>query len=51
MKNNPDSLETDLVEGKNTKIAGESIPREPEKSKLRGHRSKITRVAFHPVYT
>jgi platelet-activating factor acetylhydrolase IB subunit alpha len=33
------------------KISGEAIPREPEKQKLRGHRAKITKVAFHPVYT
>lgn len=31
--------------------AGDSIPREPEKMKLKGHRSKITKVAFHPIYT
>lgn len=28
---NPDSLETDFVEGKLAKISGEAIPREPEK--------------------
>ena len=31
--------------------AGDAIPREPEKMKLKGHRSKITKIAFHPVYT
>lgn len=33
------------------KNSGDAIPREPEKMKLKGHRSKITRIAFHPVYT
>jgi len=33
------------------KIAGDAIPREPEKLKLKGHRAKITRITFHPIYT
>ena len=33
------------------KQAGDAIPREPEKMKLMGHRSRITRVLFHPVYS
>ena len=31
--------------------AGDAIPREPEKLKLKGHRSKVTKIAFHPIYT
>ena len=31
--------------------AGDAIPREPEKSKLMGHRARVTKVAFHPMYT
>ena len=31
--------------------AGDAIPREPERSKMMGHRARITRVAFHPIYT
>lgn len=27
------------------------LPRPPEKHQLQGHRSPVTRVAFHPVYT
>ena len=38
-------------EQKVAKSSGDAIPREPEKMKLRGHRAKITRVVFHPVYT
>ena len=33
------------------KQAGDAIPREPEKMKLMGHRARITRVIFHPVYS
>ena len=33
------------------KQAGDAIPREPEKLKLMGHRARITRVIFHPLYT
>lgn len=32
------------------KNLGDAIPREPEKQKLNGHRSKVTKVAFHPKY-
>lgn len=31
--------------------AGDAIPREPEKSKLMGHRARVTKIAFHPIYT
>ena len=37
--------EEDLV--KNT---GDAIPREPEKLKMMGHRARVTRCLFHPVY-
>lgn len=30
---------------------GDSIPREPEKMKLKGHRARVTKVIFHPTYT
>lgn len=30
---------------------GDSIPREPEKMKLKGHRARVTKVIFHPHYT
>ena len=30
---------------------GDAIPREPEKIKLRGHRARITKILFHPIYT
>ena len=33
------------------KQSGDAIPREPEKLKLMGHRARITRVIFHPLYT
>jgi hypothetical protein len=33
------------------KNSGDTIPREPEKMKLMGHRAKITKIAFHPIYT
>lgn len=31
--------------------SGDAIPREPHKSKLVGHRLRVTKVAFHPVYS
>ena len=31
--------------------AGDAIPREPERTKMMGHRARVTRVAFHPIYT
>ena len=31
--------------------AGDAIPREPEKSKFKGHRLRVTRVLFHPIYS
>ena len=33
------------------KQSGDAIPREPEKIKLMGHRARITKVIFHPIYT
>lgn len=37
--------------GKLVAEAGDAIPREPEKSKLMGHRARVTKLAFHPIYT
>ena len=31
--------------------SGDAIPREPEKLKLAGHRARVTRIQFHPIYT
>ena len=31
--------------------SGDAIPREPEQMKLTGHRARVTRIQFHPVYT
>lgn len=31
--------------------AGDAIPREPERTKMMGHRARVTRVCFHPIYT
>jgi hypothetical protein len=33
------------------KSSGDAIPREPENKKLKGHRARITKCKFHPVYT
>jgi hypothetical protein len=30
---------------------GDWLPRAPEKHELQGHRSPVTKIAFHPVYT
>jgi platelet-activating factor acetylhydrolase IB subunit alpha len=27
------------------------LPREPEKLTLRGHKSKVTKISMHPVYS
>lgn len=35
----------------NMKASGDAIPREPELKRLKGHRAKITKCQFHPVYT
>jgi len=32
------------------KASGDAIPREPEKLKMTGHRSKVTKVIFHPKF-
>jgi len=33
------------------KASGDAIPREPEFKKMKGHRARITKCCFHPVYT
>ena len=30
---------------------GDGLPKEPEKYTLRGHKSRITKVAMHPIYS
>jgi len=30
---------------------GDGLPKEPERHVLRGHKSRITKVAMHPVYS
>jgi platelet-activating factor acetylhydrolase IB subunit alpha len=47
-RNTNDQSEVQIAAAKNS---GDAIPREPEKMKLKGHRSKITKIAFHPTYT
>ena len=42
--------EEDFI-GKLVAEAGDAIPREPEKLKIMGHRARVTKIAFHPVYT
>lgn len=37
--------------GKLVAEAGDAIPREPEKVKIMGHRARVTKIAFHPIYT
>jgi len=37
-------------EGDNAKSTGDAVPREPQKLKMMGHRARVTRVIFHPVY-
>lgn len=32
-------------------VFGEGLPREPERYSLQGHRSKVTKVALHPVFS
>lgn len=32
------------------KNSGDAIPREPQKLKMMGHRARVTRCIFHPVY-
>lgn len=48
-KKNP--AEANLDGESMAKNSGDAIPREPEKLKMKGHRSKITRICFHPHYT
>ena len=38
-------------DGDTIRSIGDAIPREPEKIKLRGHRARITKIMFHPIYT
>lgn len=40
-----------LDEATNQKNSGDAIPREPEKLKIKGHRARVTKVAFHPFNT
>lgn len=47
---NGDGNEKDLMEALVAE-AGDAIPREPERSKMMGHRARVTRVAFHPIYS
>lgn len=42
--------EVDFI-GKLVAEAGDAIPREPEKMKIMGHRARVTKIAFHPIYT
>lgn len=47
-------LQTETREGivpRNKKDPSEWIPRPPERHSLSGHRTPITRVIFHPVYS
>jgi len=39
------------IDGDTIRSIGDVIPREPEKMKLRGHRARITKIMFHPIYT
>ena len=32
------------------KATGDAIPREPHKLKMMGHRARVTRCIFHPIY-
>jgi platelet-activating factor acetylhydrolase IB subunit alpha len=32
-------------------VVGDGLPKEPERHLLRGHKSRITHVAMHPVYS
>ena len=32
------------------KATGDAIPREPVKMKMMGHRARVTRCIFHPIY-
>ena len=46
---------TSLMGGGSTTLngggLGDGLPKEPERHVLRGHKSRITRVAMHPVYS
>ncbi|KAI9015549.1 WD40-repeat-containing domain protein [Hyaloraphidium curvatum] len=46
-------LQEELAAGPARRQAGTGdwLPRPPERHELQGHRSPVTRVAFHPVYT
>lgn len=45
------SRERELITYREKRQPGEWIPRPPEKFCLSGHRSPVTRVIFHPVYS
>lgn len=32
------------------KSTGDAIPREPQKLKMMGHRARVTKCIFHPIY-
>jgi platelet-activating factor acetylhydrolase IB subunit alpha len=41
-----------LTDGtKSTALIGDNLPRQPEKYVLQGHKSRVTKVALHPVYS
>lgn len=40
-----------LFAGDRTSHTSEGLPRQPEKYTLQGHRSRITKVAMHPIYS
>ena len=48
---NKDKNADNQIGGDNKFQSGDAIPREPEKLKLTGHRARVTRIKFHPVYT
>lgn len=39
------------VNGMANGVIGDGLPKEPERHVLRGHKSRITHVAMHPVYS
>jgi hypothetical protein len=40
-----------LTDGiRSTALIGDNLPRQPEKYILQGHKSRVTKVAIHPVY-
>lgn len=37
--------------GSSSIIVGDGLPRQPEKFILKGHKSRITKVSMHPIYS